>query len=81
MKNHVIVVRIQMEVVNVKNMENSQKAQIYDSCLRESDQLQRENSKLKSEYATNIPQHIQEQINRNSARISVLVSTLEGLFK
>jgi hypothetical protein len=76
----VIVVKIQMEVVSVKIMQNNQKAQIYDSCLRESDQLQRENSKLKSEYAGNIPQHIQEQINRNSTRISVLVSTLEGLF-
>jgi hypothetical protein len=61
-------------------MQNNQKAQIYDNCLRESDYLQREISKLKSEYAGNIPLHIQEQINRNSARIATLVSLLEGLF-
>ena len=61
-------------------MQNSQKAQIYDDLLYESDKLQRINSRLKSEYAGNIPQHIQEQINRNSARIAILVSTLEGLF-
>jgi len=61
-------------------MQNNQKAQIYDDLLYESDKLQRINSRLKSEYAGNIPQHIQEQINRNSARIAILVSTLEGLF-
>ena len=80
MKNHVNVVKIQMELVNVKNMTNEKRAEIYDNCLRESDQLQRENSKLKSEFAGNIPLNIQEQINRNSQRISVLVTTLESLF-
>ncbi len=79
MENHVIVVEIQKEIVNVK-MDNSKKAEIYDNCLRESDYLQREISKLKSEYAGNIPPHIQDQINRNSARIATLVTILEGLF-
>lgn len=62
-------------------MDNNQKAIIYDECVRESDRLQRENSKIKSEYATNIPQHLQEVINRNDARIALLVGKLESLFK
>lgn len=62
-------------------MDNLQKAQIYDECLRQSDALQRENSKFKSEYAGNIPQNIQEQINRNDKRIAELVAKLENLFK
>jgi hypothetical protein len=39
-------------IVKLKNMNLSQadKAIIYDNCIRESDQLQRRNSKIKSEY-------------------------------
>jgi predicted DNA-binding protein YlxM (UPF0122 family) len=62
-------------------MTNQDKAAIYDNCLRESDMLQRQNSKLKSEYAGNIPPMIQEQINRNDKRIAELVAKLESLFK
>jgi len=62
-------------------MTNEQKAHIYDECLHESDKLQRINSKIKSEHVTNIPQHLQEEINRNEARISYLVKKLEGLFQ
>ena len=62
-------------------MDNAEKALIYDECLRESDQLQRMNSKIKSDYAGNIPPHLQEQINKNTARIAVLVGRLENLFK
>jgi hypothetical protein len=62
-------------------MDNNQKAAIYDDCIRESDRLQRENSKIKSEYTTNIPQHLQEVINKNEAKIASLVGKLEGLFK
>lgn len=61
-------------------MDNNQKAIIYDECVRESDILQRENSKIKSEYVTNIPPYLQEVINRNNARIEVLVKKLENLF-
>ena len=61
-------------------MNNEEKAIIYDNCLRESDRLQRENSKLKSQYVGNIPQQIQEQIDRNNSRIAVLVNRLENLF-
>jgi len=62
-------------------MNNEQKALIYDECLHESDKLQRINSKIKSEHVTNIPQHLQEEINRNDARIAFLVKKLEGLFQ
>ena len=62
-------------------MNNQDKAIIYDNCLRESDTLQRQNSKLKSEFAGNIPPNIQEQINKNDKRIAELVLKLENLFK
>jgi len=62
-------------------MKNQDKAFIYDECLRESDHLQRLNSKLKSEYAVNTPQHIQEQINKNTKRIDELVKKLNSLFE
>ena len=62
-------------------MSNTEKARIYDDCLRESDRLQREVSKLKSEYSPNIPQHIQTKINENNAKIAQLVTRLESLFK
>ena len=70
-----------MVIVNVNQMNNQDKATIYDNCLRESDVLQRANSKMKSEYAGNIPQQIQEQIDRNDKRIAELVAKLESLFK
>jgi hypothetical protein len=68
-------------IVNVNQMNNQDKAIMYDNCLRESDALQRTNSKLKSEWAGNIPPQIQEQINRNDKRIAELVAKLESLFK
>jgi hypothetical protein len=67
--------------VNVNQMNNLDKAIVYDNCLRESDALQRQNSKLKSEYAGNIPQQIQEQINITYKRMADLVAKLESLFK
>jgi len=61
-------------------MKNEDKALIYDECLRESEKLQRINSKIKSEHATNIPQHLQEEIDRNNVKINSLVRKLESLF-
>ncbi len=77
------MVTIQMVNVNVikTNMTTQEKAIIYDQCIRESDILQRENSKLKSQYVFNIPAEIEKQINENNARINVLVKRLESLFK
>jgi hypothetical protein len=61
-------------------MTNNEKALVYDNCVRESDKLQRENSKIKSEFAGNIPQEQQTILDRNNKRISELVKTLENLF-
>ena len=61
-------------------MNNEQKAIIYDECIRESDQLQRENSKIKSHHTTNIPAELQEVLDRNNTRIEFLVKRLESLF-
>ncbi len=61
-------------------MTNDQKAAIYDQCVRESEQLQRINSKLKSENPINVPQDIQVQIDANNAKIDTLVIKLQSLF-
>jgi hypothetical protein len=77
MKTHANVV----EIVNAINkMINENKAIIYDNCLRESDQLQRENSKIKSAFAGNIPPEQQLIIDKNNQRIDYLVKKLESLF-
>lgn len=62
-------------------MNNEEKAMIYDECIRESDRLQREISKIKSEYVGNIPPELQQKISLNEARIATLVIRLESLFK
>jgi hypothetical protein len=61
-------------------MTNADKAQMYDNYLRESDRLQREISKIKSEYIGKIPQHLEEQIKQNNFKIAELVGKLESLF-
>ena len=62
-------------------MTNQEKAMVYDQLIRESDKIQRENSKLKSEYTANIPSNIQRVIDENNSRIAVWVGRLESLFK
>jgi hypothetical protein len=76
----VIVVRTQTVHVNVNIMTNEEKAIVYDDCIRESERLQRINSKIKSEHTTNIPQNLQEEIDRNNVTIDFLVKKLESLF-
>ncbi len=61
-------------------MTNQEKSQIYDALLFESDKLQRENSKLKSAHAGNIPPDVQLIIDKNTSRIALLVKKLESLF-
>jgi hypothetical protein len=78
MRNHVIVVITQ--TVNVNVMTREEKGVLYDDYLRESDKLQRENSKLKSEYIVNVPEHIEEKILTNNVKIAELVKKLEKLF-
>jgi hypothetical protein len=62
-------------------MSNQEKADLYDSLLRESDFFQRKNSKLKSEWVGNIPSNIQKEIDYNNERISNVVVKLANLFK
>ncbi len=62
-------------------LKNEDKARIYDELLRESDRLQRTNSKLKAEYVFNIPPQIQSQIDENERKIKELVTKLENLFR
>jgi hypothetical protein len=62
-------------------MTNEEKAIVYDNLIRESDYLQRENSKIKSQHVGNIPPNLQEEIKKNDARIALLVGRLESLFK
>ena len=61
-------------------MTREEKAVLYDNYIRESDRLQRENSKIKSEYVFNIPPNMQEIIDRNNSRLDVLVKNLEKLY-
>ena len=62
-------------------MTNQNKALLYEQYVRESDILQRQNSKLKSEYVVNIPPNIQKTIDENDAKIAILVGKLESLFR
>jgi len=62
-------------------MTQQEKAIVYDQLIRESDKIQRDNSKLKSEYITNVPLEVERRIKENNDRIAVLVGRLESLFK
>jgi hypothetical protein len=61
-------------------MNREDKARLYDEYVRESDILQRENSKIKSEHVFNVPQNMQVILDRNNARLDVLVKSLERLY-
>jgi hypothetical protein len=61
-------------------MTNEEKAKVYDSCIWESDKLQRENSKIKSEYPISIPKDQQLIIDKNNASIALLFKRLESLY-
>lgn len=61
-------------------LNRDQKAQRYDDNIRIVEYLQREISKLKSEYVGNIPPEIQKKIDENTAKIAKVVSDTERLF-
>ena len=61
-------------------MTAEEKAIIYDECLRESDYLQRINSKIRSENPINVPPELQETLTKNTNRINLLVKRLQSLF-
>ena len=50
-----------IQKVNVNVMTREEKGALYDDYLRQSDVLQRENSKIKSEYVINMPEHVEEK--------------------
>ena len=62
-------------------MTNDQKAQVYDDCVRSVEIIQRKISKLKSEHVTNIPPHVQKEINEGEKQIAVFVGRLENLLR
>jgi hypothetical protein len=65
----------------MQQMTTAQKAAYYDDLLRQSDILQRRNSKLKSEYIVNVPQQVENEIKDNNRKIHELVLKLEALVR
>jgi hypothetical protein len=62
-------------------MTNEQKARVYDDLLRENDFYARKISKLKSDYAPNIPDNVQREIDEAQKQITLIVGRLENLFR
>lgn len=67
-------------MVIVNAMTKEEKAKLYDDYIRQSDKLQRENSRLKSKYVINIPEDVEQRILENNVKIAELVKKLEKLF-
>lgn len=59
---------------------NAQKAALYDDYVRQSDLEQRKISKIKSEYAGNIPPEKEREIRLSEGIIQNLVHKLNALF-
>jgi len=60
-------------------MTTQDKADLYDAYIHENDRLQRIVSRIKSEYAGNIPPDKQKEINETEARIAVIIGKVEKL--
>lgn len=65
----------------MKNLSNDEKAKLYDEYVRQSENLQRENSKIKSQFAGNIPVDKQEILDSNNRNIDSIVKKLQDLFR
>lgn len=61
-------------------MNNTEKAFLYDEYIRESDVLQRSISRIKSEFAGNIPEVKVREIQLMEIRINELVELLNKLY-
>lgn len=61
-------------------MTTAQKAELYDNYIYESDKIQREISRLKSQYVTNIPADIEREIAAKQKKITEIVAKVESLF-
>jgi len=62
-------------------MTQTEKAELYDSYIRQGDVYLRENSKLKSEYPIDMPNDKQKIIDSNNNKINELQVKLQNLFK
>ncbi len=62
-------------------MNNQDKAALYDAYVRQGDVLQRENSKLKSQFPIDMPENEQKIIESNNQKINTLQIKLNNLFK
>ena len=63
-----------------RNLSQDEKARLYEQYVNQAGQLERENSKLKSQYVVNIPENIQKIINENSNKIGTYQQLLNELF-
>jgi len=62
-------------------MINKEKGELYDKYLAEVDVIQRQISKLKSQYVVNIPENIQKEIEKKELRIKEYERLVKNLFK
>lgn len=64
----------------MSQLTNAEKAELYDSYVRQSEVYLRENSKIKSEFAGNIPEDKQAIIDSNTKKVNELEIKLKALF-
>jgi len=62
-------------------MTQEQKAQAYDNYIREGDRLQREISRIKSQYPITMPENEQKIIENNQMKLNELQIKLQNLLK
>ena len=62
-------------------MTQEEKAQAYDNYIREGDRLQREISRLKSQYPITMPDNEQKIIENNQKKLNELQVKLQNLLK
>ena len=62
-------------------MNNADKGQLYEQYVREASFLEREISKLKSQYVVNVPNEVQKKIDTNKLKISELERKLNNLYR
>tara|TARA_Y100000389_G_scaffold113282_1_gene110417 strand:+ start:987 stop:1178 length:192 start_codon:yes stop_codon:yes gene_type:complete len=62
-------------------MINEEKGKLYDKYLSEVDIIQRQISKLKSQYVVNIPENIQNEIHQKELKINEYERLVKNLFK